>query len=102
MENMFICSFVFFLGMVQLRQVLIIFICNLILWVTLFSGSGSELTVKSYSFAMEMLFFLCMFTLKGHQKEMAKRKIHNRKIIIDFESKRTNNLLGNLVPPPVL
>lgn len=33
---------------------------------------------------------------------MAKRKIHNRKIIIDFEIKKTNSLLGNLVPPPVL
>jgi hypothetical protein len=33
---------------------------------------------------------------------MARRKVHNRKIIIDFEIKRTNNLLSNLVPPPVL
>lgn len=33
---------------------------------------------------------------------MKKRKIHNRKIIMDFEIKRTNDLLSNLVPPPVL
>lgn len=60
------------------------------------------LTVKSYTFVLELLYFLAMFTLKAHQKEMAKRKMHNRKIIIDFEIKRTNNLLSNLVPPPVL
>lgn len=33
---------------------------------------------------------------------MAKRKGHNRKIMMDFEIKRTNDLLSNLVPPPVL
>ena len=33
---------------------------------------------------------------------MARRKIHNKKIIMDFEIKRTNDLLSNLVPPPVL
>lgn len=33
---------------------------------------------------------------------MTKRKRHNRNIIVDFEIKRTNNLLSNLVPPPVL
>ena len=43
-----------------------------------------------------------MFTVKNHHKEMARRKIHNKKIIMDFEIKRTNDLLSNLVPPPVL
>jgi hypothetical protein len=51
---------------------------------------------------MELFFFIALFTLKSHQKEMSKRKHHNRKIIIDFEIKRTNSLLSNLVPPPVL
>ena len=33
---------------------------------------------------------------------MLARRIHNRKIIIDIEIKRTSDLLSNLLPPHVL
>jgi class 3 adenylate cyclase len=43
-----------------------------------------------------------LMIFKSHHREMVKRKLHNRKIIMDFEIKRTNDLLSNLVPPTVL
>lgn len=66
MENMFILSFVFFISIIQLRQVLIIYTADLIIWITVISGCGDSLTVKSYSYALEMLFYLSLFTLKCH------------------------------------
>ena len=80
-----------------------IYFVNIVAWIVVIAMNSKEnLTVKTYSIAFEMLFFVTMFTIKCHQKEMVKRKSHNRKIIIDFEIKRTNDLLSNLVPPPVL
>ena len=58
--------------------------------------------MKTFSFGFEILYFIAILTVLSHLSEMKKRKRHNRKIIMDFEIKRTNDLLSNLVPPPVL
>ena len=58
--------------------------------------------MKTYSFTFELFYIIAMLTMRSYFKEMAKRKGHNRKIILEFEIKRTNDLLNNLVPPPVL
>jgi hypothetical protein len=60
------------------------------------------LHVKTYSFGLEIAYFIGILIVLSHQVEMTKRKRYNRKIIMDFEIKRTNDLLSNLVPPPVL
>jgi hypothetical protein len=65
-------------------------------------GNRNILCVKTYSFTLELLYIIAMLTVRSYLKEMAKRKGHNRKIILEFEIKRTNDLLNNLVPPPVL
>jgi positive regulator of sigma E activity len=94
-------SFVYFCSMLQMRQALIVYSVVLIGWIVIIA-TNHNLSFKTFSFGIELLYFIAMVVLKSHQKEMAQRKIHNRKIIMDFEIKRTNDLLSNLVPPPVL
>jgi hypothetical protein len=100
-ETMIIVSFVYFTSMIQMRQILVVHVLAAVCWIIVIA-TNSELSVKTYSFAMELGYFIAMFTFKSHMREMSLRKIHNRKIIMDFEIKRTNDLLSNLVPPPVL
>lgn len=98
---MLVLSFVYFCSMLQMRQVLIVYSVVFIGWIVMIA-TDNNLSFKTFSFGIELLYFIAMVVLKSHQKEMAQRKIHNRKIIMDFEIKRTNDLLSNLVPPPVL
>jgi hypothetical protein len=58
--------------------------------------------VKSYSYFIELILIIVLILFRSHVREMVKRKIHNRELMIGMEIKRTNDLLGNLVPPPVL
>jgi hypothetical protein len=58
--------------------------------------------VKTFSSGLEIAYFIGILIVLSHQVEMTKRKRYNRKIIMDFEIKRTNDLLSNLVPPTVL
>ena len=98
---MIIVSVIYFSAMIQMKQILIVYVMSAIGWIVVIS-TNDLLSVKSYSFGLELLYFFAMFIMKAHQKEMFRRKMHNRKIIMDFEIKRTNDLLSNLVPPPVL
>lgn len=61
-----------------------------------------ELSVYSYSYVFELFFIGVVHVFIAHGREMMKRKLHNREKMIEVEIKRTNDLLSNLVPPPVL
>jgi class 3 adenylate cyclase len=60
------------------------------------------MTIKSFSYFFELLFVAAMIIYRSYAREMIRRKVHNREKMADVEIKRTNDLLGNLVPPPVL
>jgi hypothetical protein len=66
MELMLVISFIFFLGMIQLKEVIVIFVAIIVVIITVLGGSASVLTVKSYSFIMELFFYLAIHTLKAH------------------------------------
>jgi hypothetical protein len=62
----------------------------------------NNLTAKSCSYYIELLFIVLLLIFRSHVREMVRRKIHNREKMIEVEIKRTHDLLENLVPPPVL
>jgi hypothetical protein len=66
MESMTVISFLLFLGMIQLRWVILIFTALLIITTTVTAGSAHYLSVKSYSYLMEVSFFVALHTLKYH------------------------------------
>lgn len=65
-ELMMIISFIFFLGMIQLKGVIAIFVAIVVIVIVVLGASASVLTVKSYSFIMELFFSLGLHTLKAH------------------------------------
>lgn len=74
----------------------------IIIWIVVFAGNVAHISFKSYSYMIELIFVFAILLIINHSNEMTKRKSHNRKLIIDVETKKTNDLLNNLVPPPVL
>lgn len=62
----------------------------------------STVTIKAYQFLFELIYIIALHIYTYHSREMTRRKLHNQDKIMDVEIKRTNDLLSNLVPPPVL
>jgi class 3 adenylate cyclase len=60
------------------------------------------LTIKTIPYFFELVYFCVLHYAQTYIKEMNKRKTYNKERIIEVEIKRTHDLLGNLVPPPVL
>ncbi len=71
-------------------------------WIIVICLTWDDLSTRSYTFLLELLFFFVIHTFKSHAVEMLARKNNNRKKIMDVEIEKTSRLLNNLVPPPVL
>lgn len=85
-----------------MRKGIVLFISGFIFWLVINLINFDTLSVKTYSYIMELLFFVALYIMKYHSKEMLKRIVHNNERRIDVEIKNYSDLLGNLVPPPVL
>ena len=60
------------------------------------------LTSQAFQYSFENVYFVLLHLIKTFIKEMNKRKTFNKEKIIEVEIRKTNELLSNLVPPPVL
>ena len=102
MELMIAMSVIYFAGILQLRYAVFIYILGFSIWIFTICSRYSFLTIESYSFILELVAFVTLHIFMYHSKEMTERRLHNTDKIMDVEIKRTNDLLSNLVPPPVL
>ena len=102
MEVLTTTSVTYFVEIMFMRQIILTgiwaILCSVVINLTVFS----ELTIRTYSFLFELLFVITLLILRSYAREMVRRKVHNKEKMIDVEIKRTNDLLGNLVPPLVL
>ncbi|CDW78012.1 adenylate and guanylate cyclase catalytic domain containing protein [Stylonychia lemnae] len=101
-EIMITCSYIFFLGCLQLRYAVLIYCLNLCFWIFVNCSSWMFLTVKSYSYFFEIFAFTSQHIFILYFQEMQRRKTYNNDKMIEQDLIKTNNLLSNLVPPPVL
>lgn len=92
----------YFVEIIFMKLIIFLGVWSVLCAIVINVFSYKYLTFHSYSYAFELLFVTLMHVFRSHAREMTRRKVHNREKMIDVEIKRTSDLLGNLVPPPVL
>ena len=58
-------SVVFFASMIQMRQILIVYSIAVMGWVAVIA-TDRDLSVKTYSFVIELFYIIAMFILQSH------------------------------------